>query len=91
MMAFRSLSSNFQLFLKNMDALLCYLSDSVKKIIICGDFIVDSVKECNKKNNLEVLLAFFTLTSIIDFPTWVAKEFNTLIDNFFRDQDKLKT
>lgn len=87
---YRSPSGNFHLFLENLDALLCYLSDRGKQIIICGDFNVDSLKECNRKNDLEVLLGSFNLTSVIDFPTRVVKDSSTLIDNTFIDQDKFK-
>lgn len=85
---YRSPLGNFQLFLKNLNSLLCYLTNKGKQIIVCGDFNVDFLKDSDRKNDLEVLLQSFNLTSVVDFPTRVVQNSSTIIDNIFIDQDK---
>jgi hypothetical protein len=64
---------NFRQFLKGIDNILNYLSKLNTEIIICGGVNINYLAEnCNKRQQLDNLLATYNLISIIEFPTRIA-------------------
>jgi hypothetical protein len=82
---YRAPDSNYKLFLDNVEQILqkiCKINDNV---IMCGDFNVDYMSNCSKKDKLEEILSSFNLKSIISFPTRIGYCSTTtrIIDNIF--------
>jgi hypothetical protein len=49
-------------------------------LILCGDFNINYFEVCNRKHQLESLLASYNLFSTVTFPTRIATNSSTLID-----------
>ena len=54
-------------------------------IIICGDVNINYLLENREKSQLNTILQLYNLSSIINFPTRIALNSSTAIDNFFID------
>jgi len=52
-------------------------------MIICGDINIDYLKTPKYKSQLDLLMASYNLSSIIEFPTRVTENTSTAIDNIF--------
>jgi exonuclease III len=66
---YRSPKGNFRQFIKRIDNILNYLSKLNTEIIICGDVNINYLAEnCNKRQQLDNLLATYNLVSTIEFP-----------------------
>jgi hypothetical protein len=58
-------------------------------LIICGDINVNYLDKPKEKNELNDLLHSYNLDSIVQFPTRIANNSKTSIDNIFLDTTKL--
>ena len=50
---------------------------------MCGDFNINYLNDSQNKQTLNSLLTSYSLYSIIDFPTRIHNNSNTMIDNVF--------
>ena len=82
---YRSPSGDYNYFLKKLEILLKSLCTIKTKFIICGDLNVDYLHHHSRKQQLDLLLANYNLTSIVNFPTRTVNGSSTAIDNFFID------
>jgi exonuclease III len=82
---YRSPSGDFDYFIKKLDTFLCSIYTKRTEYIICGDLNVDYLHSNIRKQNLDRMLATYNLTSILNFPTRIAKGSRTAIHNFFID------
>jgi hypothetical protein len=57
-------------------------------IILCGDFNINYLNDKQDKQALNSLLTSYSLYSIIDFPTRIYNNPQTLIDNIFINKFK---
>ena len=53
------------------------------RLILCGDFNINHFDVSSRKHLLESLLASFNLFSTVTFPTRIATNSSTLIDNIY--------
>jgi exonuclease III len=84
---YRSPKGNFRQFLKGIDNILNYFSKFNTEIIICGDVNINYLAEnCNKRQQLDNLLATYNLVSTIEFPTRTANGCTSIIDNIYIDK-----
>jgi hypothetical protein len=81
----RSPSGDYNYFLKKLELLLKSLCTIKTEFIICGDINVDYLHSHSRKQQLDMLLANYNLTSIVNFPTRTVNGSSTAIDNFFID------
>jgi len=50
---------------------------------LCGDFNINHLEVCSRNNQLQSLLTSFNLFSTVTFPTRIATNSSTLIDNIY--------
>ena len=50
---------------------------------MCGDFNINHLEVCSRNNQLQSLLTSFNLFSTVTFPTRIATNSSTLIDNIY--------
>jgi hypothetical protein len=73
-------------FIKGINTIFNHLSKSNIEIIICGDVNINYLAEnCNKRQQLDNLLATYNLISTIGFPTRITNGSASVIDNIFVD------
>jgi hypothetical protein len=82
---YRFLSGDYKYFLRKLELLLKSLCTIKTKFIICGDINVDYLHNHSRKQQLDMLLANYNLTSIVNFPTRTIYGSSTAINNFFID------
>ena len=82
---YRSPSGDYNYFLKKLEIILKSLCTIKTEFIICGDINVDYLHHHSRKQQLDLLLANYNLTSIVNFPTRTVNGSSTAIDNFFID------
>ena len=83
---YRSPTGNFANFIKGIDAILNQLYKPNIEIIICGDINVNYLDEnCNKRQQLDALVATYNLISTVRFPTRSLNGTASAIDNIFID------
>ena len=83
---YRSPSGDFSYFLTQLENLLTKLYKPSVPIISCGDFNVNFLDQTSRTIELALLLQFFSLESIIKFPTRITPDSQSLIDNSFLDK-----
>jgi exonuclease III len=83
---YRAPASNYELFLDKLELILQKISKKYVNLILCGDFNVNYMDNCNKKVKLDDLLGSYNLKSIITFPTRIGVNSATIIDNIFIDE-----
>jgi hypothetical protein len=84
---YRSAKGNFKQFMKGIDNILNYLSMLNTEIIICGDVNINYLAEnCNKRQQLDNLLATYNIVSTTEFPTRIANGCTSIIDNIYIDK-----
>ena len=66
-----------------MEAALNQIYNNTVDIILCGDFNINYLNDSQNKQTLNSLLTSYSLYSIIDFPTRIHNNSNTMIDNVF--------
>ena len=62
-------SGDYNYFLRKLEQLLKFLCNIKREFIICGDINVDYLRSHSRKQQLDMLLANYNLTSIVNFPT----------------------
>lgn len=87
---YRAPSGNFNLFIKNLEALLSHLTFKNKEIVIAGDFNVDILKSSISEQLLQSVTLSFNLIPTVNFATRVCKSSETAIDNIFVDKSREK-
>ena len=88
--AYISPIGNIAYFLHNLAAALNQVYNNAVDIILCGDFNINYLSDNQNKQALNSLLNSFSLYSIIDFPTRIHNNSNTMIDNIFINNLKMK-
>ena len=84
--AYRSPTGNFARFMKGIDTILNQLYKPNIDIIVCGDININYLDEnCNKRRQLDALLATYNLISTVRFPTRSLNGSVSAIDNIFID------
>ena len=81
-------TGNITYFLHNLEAALNQVYNNAVDIILCGDFNINYLSDNQNKQALNSLLNSYSLYSIIDFPTRIHNNSNTMIDNLFIDKFK---
>ena len=71
-----------------MEAALNQVYNNTVDIILCGNFNNNYLSDNENKQALNSLLTSFNLCSIIDFPTRIHNNSNTMIDNIFNHKFK---
>jgi exonuclease III len=85
---YRSPSSNFSLFITQIETVLKKIYKPNLQMIVCGDFNINYLADNNKKQQLNYMLQSFNLHSVVHFPTRSSTTTQTLIDNIFIDTTK---
>jgi exonuclease III len=80
---YRTPCGNFEPFLNQLEIILNHLHRHNTEFIICGDININYFEPSNKKNQLDNLLGTYNLTDTVSFPTRIANNSVTLIDNIF--------
>jgi hypothetical protein len=78
-----SLSGYFQYFLHNIEEILNMLYSNTIEIIICGDININYLNDSTYKQSLDLLLALYGLSSIVQFPTRIQNNSRSAVDNIF--------
>jgi hypothetical protein len=83
---YRSLTGNFVCFIKGIHTILNQFSKPNIEIIVCSDINIEYLDEtCYKKQQLDALLATYSLISTGQFPTRSLNGSTSAIDNIFID------
>ena len=80
---YRSPTGNFKYFVNKLEVILNGLYNATTYVILCGDFNINHLEVCSKKQQLESFLASFNLFSTVTFPTRIGANSSTLIDNIY--------
>jgi exonuclease III len=83
---YRAPAGNYDLFLDKLELILQKILKKYVNLILCGDFNVNYMNNCNKKVKLDDILGSYNLKSIITFPTRIGINLSTIIDNIFIDE-----
>jgi hypothetical protein len=59
-------------------------------MMICGDKNVNNSTDSHRKQNLNLMLLSYNLSSTVNFPTRVPNNHSSVIDNIFINKSKLK-
>jgi hypothetical protein len=60
------------------------------EFVICGDMNVNNLTDSHRKQNLNLVLLSYNLSSIVNFPTRVPNNYSSMIGNICIDKSKLK-
>jgi exonuclease III len=82
---------NFELFLNKLEIILNSLHRPKSEFIICGDININYLEPSNKKDQLDNILGTYNLADTVSFPTRIANNSVTLIDNIFIDNRRSYT
>ena len=85
---YRPPSGDFDLFLQLLEQVLLSLYGPSTEFLICGDFNVDYLQNCNQKQELSVLLGTCNMIHTVNFPTRVQQLHVSAIDNIFIDTSR---
>ena len=80
---YRSPSGDYNYFLQKLELFINSVRTTKSQLIICGDINVDYLLIHNRRQQLDMLLVNYNLTSIVNFPTRTTHGSCTAIDNFF--------
>jgi exonuclease III len=84
---YRSPTGNYTHFIICIDTILDQLYKQNVEIIVCGDININCLDEnCNKRRQLDALLATYNLISTVQFPTRSLNGSVSAIDNIFIDK-----
>jgi exonuclease III len=87
---YRSPSSNFSLFITQLETVIKKIYKPNLQMLVCGDFNINYLVDNNKKQQLNYMLQSFNLYSVVHFPTRSSTTTQTLIDNIFIDTTKFE-
>ena len=85
---YRSPTGNIDYFLNNLEEALNHIYNNTVDIILCGDFNINCLNDNQDKQALNPVLTSYSLYSIIDFPTRIYNNSQTMIDNIFINKFK---
>ena len=85
---YRSPSGDFKQFLKLLDLALLSLNNPYMEVLLCGDFNVDYLSNCTRKQELSILLGTYNMIHTVDFPTRLQNGHSSTIDNIFLDKSR---
>jgi len=85
---YRSPTCNIAYFLNNLEAALKQIYSNTVDTILCGDFNINYLNDNQNKQALNSLLTSYSLYSVIDFPTRIHNNSNTMIFNIFINKFK---
>ena len=85
---YRSPAGDIDYFLNNLEEALNHIHKNTVDIILCGDFNINYLNDKQDKQALNYLLTSYSLYSIIDFPTRIFNNSQTIIDNIFINKFK---
>jgi hypothetical protein len=60
------------------------------EFVICGDININNLTDSHRKQNLNLMLLSYNLSSTVNFPTRVPNNYSSAIDDVFIDKSKLK-
>ena len=80
---YRFPSGDYNYFLQKLELFINSVCTTKTQLVICGDINVDYLLIHNRRQQLDMLLANYNLTSIVDFPTRTTHGSCTDIDYFF--------
>jgi exonuclease III len=66
---YRSPSRNSDKFLQKLDNILNTLHNNKSEFIICGDMNINYLQNCDRKQQLNMLLSTYNLIGMVNFPT----------------------
>jgi len=87
-MVYRSPTGNIAYFLDNLEAALNQVYNNTVDIILRGYLNINYLSDIQNKQALNSLLTSYSLYSVIDFPTRIHNNSNTMIDNIFTNKFK---
>ncbi|PNF34798.1 hypothetical protein B7P43_G03730 [Cryptotermes secundus] len=87
---YRSPSSNFSLFITQLEVVINKIYKPNLLMIVCGDFNINYLEDNKMKQQLNYILQSFNLSSVVYFPTRTCTTTQTLIDNIFIDITKFE-
>jgi hypothetical protein len=70
---------------------LLSLNNPSMEILICGDFNVDYLSKCTRKQKLSLLLGAYNMIHTVDFPTRIQNGHSSAIDNTFVDKSRMQS
>lgn len=79
---YRSPSSSCEIFVNRLDILIDYLNKRFDSVIIGGDLNIDVLKHDRDYRSFTEVLISNDMGYLVDFPTRVANNSETAIDNF---------
>jgi hypothetical protein len=85
---YRSPTGNRDYFLNNLEEVLNHIYNNTVDTILCGDFNINYLNDNQDKQALNALLTSYSLYSIIDFPTRIFNNSQTMTDNIFINKFK---
>ena len=85
---YRSPAGNIDYFLNNLEGALNHNYNNTVDIILCGDFNINYFNDNQDKQALNSLLTSYSLYSIIDFPTRIYNNSQTMIYNILINKFK---
>jgi hypothetical protein len=88
---YRSPSSNFNHFLRSSDTALLSLNNQSMEILVCVDFNVAYLSNCNHKQKLSSLLGAYNMMHTVDFPTRFQNGHSSAIDSSFVDKARVQS
>jgi hypothetical protein len=80
---YRSPSGNWQYFLHKIEEILNMLYSNTTEIMICGDLNINYINDSSSKHSLDLILASYRLSGIVNFPTRIQKNSYSTIDSIF--------
>jgi hypothetical protein len=69
-----------------MEKILNHLLKPTVTLLICGDLNINLLKKSNETTKLLTMMNTYNLTQVVDFPTRITHNTETLIDTIFVDK-----
>ena len=66
------------------------MTDMMMMMMICDDKNINNLTGSHRKQNLNLMLLSYNLSSTVNFPTRVPDNYSSMIDNIFINKSKLK-
>ena len=85
---YKSPTGNITYFIHNLEAALNQVYQNAVDIILCGDFNINYFSNNQNKQALNSLLNSYSLYSIVEFPTVIHNNSDTMIDKIFINKYK---
>ena len=82
---YRTPTGNLEHFLSLMEKILTHLLQPKLTFLICGDLNINLLIKSNEASKLLTLMNTFNLTQVVNFPTRITKDNESLLDAIFID------